>query len=224
MKIPSKLITLTLVACVMIFAGSGCAKAEDKSLTKSDDAIHWGGPQPDDQAAAQTSPSASMQPAAAAGSIYDDDLHSMFDEMNRMHQAMLNSMGGLGMGGGWTRPSRPSLYSMLTPDMSADVIETDKEHIITCELPGVSKEDIKIDVDGDTLVIQAVRNAGTDKAGDENGQTYHYRERSYGTTQRRFSVGYGVDPKKIKASLKDGILTIRVPKGEAKSVATIPIE
>lgn len=209
-------LALTLTGC------SGCAKAEDKDAKQTDDAVRWGAP--------AAEPAAPVVPAgpgmgAAPGSFYsDEDFHSMFDEMNRMHQAMLNSMGGWGMGGSWTRPVRPSGFMTASSGISADMAETDKEHIISCELPGVSKEDVRIDLEGDTLIVQAVRNAGTDKSGDENGRTFHYRERSYGTVQRRFQVGHGVDPKKIKASLKDGVLTVHVPKGGDGKPSSIPIE
>lgn len=219
MKNTSKTSLLTALICAASLLNPGCAKADGKDAKKFDETIKW-------EAPGTPGSAADTQAAALAGqgrtAMIDDDIASVWEEMDRMQQAMLGSMAGWGTAGGWSRPTRASLYSMSASEMHADVAETDKEYIITCELPGVSKQDIKIDVDGSTLVVQAVRNAGTDRSGEEAGQRYHYRERSYGTTQRRFRIGSGVDPKKIKASLKDGVLTLRVPKG-TQSTYQVPI-
>lgn len=223
MKIQTKTIPLTILLCAATVLGAGCAGADDKpkEAAKADPDIHWGAP------VAAQDPNA---PTTGLATDHDlpmsDDFAALWDEMERMQRSMMGSFGGFGSGGasfgGWSRPQRMSVHSFSSTPMNADVAETDKEYIISCELPGVRKEDIKIDVDGSTLLVQAVRNAGTDRSGAENGQKFHYRERSYGTTQRRFRIGSGVDPKKIKADLKDGILTIRVPKG-ADHTYQVPI-
>ncbi len=217
MKTHAKLTAVSAVLLVAAFAGAGCAGAADKDKGKADESIRWEAP------AAPSSQESAPPPAAAYDA--EDDLQSMWEEMNRMHQSMLSSMGGWGWsGGGLSRPTHTSVYSYSNTEMHADVAETDKEFIITCELPGVPKDRIQIDVDGSVLLVRAVRDSGVERSGDEGGQKYHYRERSYGTTERRFRVGSGVDPKKIKASLKDGVLTLRVPKGEAARKVQIPIE
>jgi HSP20 family protein len=226
MKQTTKLFTLTALIAAASVWGAGCAGAADKDKDKASaqDDIRWEAP------GASSADDANAAAPAAAGygaMTSEEDMQSAWEEMNRMHQAMLNSFGGWGTGGwgsgGWSRPSRASAFSMSSVEMNADVAETDKEYVITCELPGVPKQNIRIDVDGATLVVRATRDAGTDKSGVEDGQKYHYRERSYGTTERRFRVGSGVDPKKIKANLKDGVLTLRVPKGESRAYQ-VPIE
>jgi HSP20 family molecular chaperone IbpA len=221
MKQNTKLTILTAMIAAVSVAGAGCAGAADKDKSKSQaqDDIRWEAPAaPDADAAASAAAPAAGYDAVTA----EEDMQRAWEEMNRMQQAMMSSFGGWGSGS-WSRPTRPSMYSMGVSEMNADVAETDKEYVITCELPGVPKENIQIDVDGTTLVVRATRDAGTDKSGVENGQKYHYRERSFGTTERRFRIGSGVDPKKIKASLKDGVLTLRVPKGENRTVQ-VPIE
>lgn len=220
MRSSLKIVSVLSLFGLAAFSGAGCAGAadKDKDKGKSDESIRWEAP------AAPSSQESAASPTAAA---YDaeDDLQSMWEEMNRMHQSMLSSMGGWGWSGtGSARPARTSVYNFSTSEMHADVAETDKEFIITCELPGVPKDRIQIDVDGSVLLVRAVRDSGVERSGDEGGQKYHYRERSYGTTERRFRVGSGVDPKKIKASLKDGVLTLRVPKGDAARKVQIPIE
>lgn len=214
------IVFLTAIFTALMF-GAGCAGAadKDKNAAKQDGAIRWDTP--------GGSPASAASSASAAGSQLDveDDLQSMWDEMDRMHQSMLGAMNsGWGWSGGLGRMPRTSLYGTYGTEMHADVAETDKEYIVTCELPGVPKEAVQIDVDGGVLVVRAVRDAGTDRSGDEEGHKYHYRERSYGTTERRFRVGSGVDPKKIKAVLKDGVLTVRVPKSAERAAYKIPIE
>jgi len=229
MKQTTKLITLTAMIAAASIWGAGCAGAADKDKAKAQEDIRWEAPGASsaDTASGGSSAANTAAPAGYGAMTSEEDMQNAWEEMNRMHQAMLSSFGGWGSGGlgsgGWSRPSRTSMFAMNSVDMNADVAETDKEYVITCELPGVPKENIQIDVDGTTLVVRATRDAGTDKSGVENGQKYHYRERSFGTTERRFRIGSGVDPKKIKASLKDGVLTLRVPKGENRTVQ-VPIE
>lgn len=207
--------------------GAGLAHAADKDKKKADDDIHWDTPgsQQDTQASASASAPAQVPTVMGGYSSMDDDFDRIRAEMNRMHQAMLGSMGagGWGWSGGMGPMPGMSVQTFSTSSMSSDVAETDKEYVITCELPGVDKDAIQIDIDGNMLVVRAVRDSGTDKSGDDNGQKYHYRERSSGTTERRFRVGSGVDPKQIKAQLKNGVLTVHVPKGQSQSVK-IPIE
>ncbi len=231
MKQNTKLTILTVMIAAVSILGAGCAGAadKDKAKTPAQDDIRWEAPgtSADTDTRSNSTTASASAPAGYGTMTSEEDMQNAWEEMNRMHQAMISSFGGWGSGGlgsgGWSRPSRTSMLAMNSVEMHADVAETDKEFVITCELPGVPKQNIQIDVDGSTLVVRADRNAGTDKSGVEDGQKYHYRERSYGTTERRFRIGAGVDPKKIKANLKDGVLTLRVPKGESRTVQ-VPIE
>ncbi len=206
-------LAMTVIA---LFLASAVCTAPSWSADKksgSDDAIHWAAPSGGAGGSAQT---ASQQ--SVSGSTYDpmdDDLASMWDRMDRMQQSMMGQFGMM--------PRSPLMSQpFLSSSIDSDIAEMDKELIIQCDLPSVPKESIEISVDGSMLLVRAIRNAGTDKSGDDNGQKYQYRERSYGSTERRFKIGSGVDPKKIKADYKDGVLTIRVPKGDTHAVR-VPI-
>ncbi len=98
--------------------------------------------------------------------------------------------------------------SMTTP-IKADVRETDKEYIIEAELPGVNKEDIVIDLHDDVLTL------GVDikQEKDEESEGYIYKERQRGSYRRSFNVN-NIDNEKVKASYKDGILVVNLPKSE----------
>jgi len=91
----------------------------------------------------------------------------------------------------------------------ADIRETDKEYIIEAEVPGVSKDDIKIDLRDDILTIAVDYNEETkiEEAG------YIRKERRSGSFCRSFQVD-NIKPEEVKAKYNDGILTIILPKKE----------
>jgi HSP20 family protein len=91
-----------------------------------------------------------------------------------------------------------------------DISESKDDFVIKAELPGMSKGDVKINIADDILTI-----SGDKKADDkEEGHTFHRIERTYGKFQRNFSLPAHIQSDKIKASFKDGILTIMLPKKE----------
>ena len=97
----------------------------------------------------------------------------------------------------------------------------DKEAVkITAELPGMKREEVKISVDDGALTIKGERRF-TDETKKDN---YHCIERSYGTFYRSFSLPPTVDADKIKATMKDGVLEILIPKKEEAKPKSIEIE
>jgi HSP20 family protein len=101
-----------------------------------------------------------------------------------------------------------------------DVSETDEDFVVRAELPGIAQEDVKVSVDSNTLTITGEKKL----VREEKEKTYHRMERSYGTFERTFSLSNRVDSSNAKASFKDGVLEIRLPKvGETKT-KDIPID
>ena len=101
-----------------------------------------------------------------------------------------------------------------------DVSETDEDFVVRAELPGIGQEDVKVSVDSNTLTIRGEKKL----VREEKEKTYHRMERSYGTFERTFSLSNRVDSSNTKASFKDGVLEIRLPKvGETKT-KDIPID
>lgn len=93
--------------------------------------------------------------------------------------------------------------------MKTDVKETDNSYILEVDLPGYSKENIKIDVEDGYLTI----NAKVEKSeNDEEKGKYVRRERFTGEMSRSFYVGEDVGVEDVKASFKNGILNLEVPK------------
>ncbi len=96
--------------------------------------------------------------------------------------------------------------------MHSDIKETEKEYLVSIDLPGFAKEDIKADIKDGYINISATRNS--DKSEKDKEGKYIYRERFVGTCQRSFYVGEGVTEKDIKAEFKDGVLKVTIPKKE----------
>jgi HSP20 family protein len=89
--------------------------------------------------------------------------------------------------------------------------------VVKAELPGLKKEDVTVEIDGEDLVIKA--EAKTESEVKEEG--YYRMERSTGSFYRRMPLPAGTTPEQIEATLKDGVLEVRVPKqAEAKTVPT----
>jgi len=101
-----------------------------------------------------------------------------------------------------------------------DVMESDKEIIATAEMPGLEKQDIKINVTEDMLEISAETKQEEKK--EEKG--YIYRERRSGSYYRAISLPSPVDPDNSKATYENGVLEIKMPKTEVKKKTPLMIE
>jgi HSP20 family protein len=106
--------------------------------------------------------------------------------------------------------------SRLVTDL--DLFEVAQGFHLEWEVPGVRQEDLEVTVSGQHLTIRARR---PQPAQDE--RKYHITERSYGEFQRSLSLPSEVDASGIEASLKDGVLTLYLPKQASKQPRTIPI-
>lgn len=105
------------------------------------------------------------------------------------------------------RRSRSNTY-----DPNTDVFETNQGFVIQMEVPGVDKDDISIEVKDGELYIYGEKKL----VKDTSCQTYILLERSYGPFRRVFSLPQTVDEDGIKATLEQGVLTIKIPKKELK--------
>ena len=100
-----------------------------------------------------------------------------------------------------------------------DIIENENSFYIQLSLPGMKKEDIKIEMKGDDLVISGERRA---KRTEENGKV-HLSEINYGSFTRSFYLPENIEKENIQANYEDGILSVSLPKGEAAKAKTISI-
>ena len=119
-----------------------------------------------------------------------------FDDMDTMIHSFFNT--------DWNFPVRDTRN--WSP--AVDVNEKDNSFVLTADIPGLTKKDIKVNVANGKLSISGERTYETDQENDN----YHYRERRFGTFDRSFKLPDTVDEEKISASFKNGILIVALPK------------
>lgn len=136
-------------------------------------------------------------------------MRRMTEEMERLFQDFGSDFEGQGRGGsqGWS----PSI----------DVIQADNKILIQCEVPGVAPNDVKVEVDNDTLIIQGERRSEREQ-NERGGQR---SERQYGAFYRVIPLPDGVNPEQITARTQNGLLEITIPTPQQReNRRSIPVE
>jgi HSP20 family protein len=105
----------------------------------------------------------------------------------------------------WEAPTSTTIWNPL-----ADIFENDNEVVVKAELPGMAAKDIDIKLENNVLTLRGERKFEKE-AKEEN---YHRVEREYGSFSRVFSLPVTVNPDKVTAEYKDGVLKIVLPKRE----------
>jgi HSP20 family protein len=106
---------------------------------------------------------------------------------------------------------------------SIDVSETDKEIVITAEMPGLERKDIDISLADDVLTIRGEKKIEKQE-GDEKNRNYHVAERGYGVFLRGIQLPSGIDPSSIEATMSKGVLRITIPKPEKAEPKKIEVK
>lgn len=103
--------------------------------------------------------------------------------------------------------------------LAVDIFDREEKIIIEAEVPGVEKEDIRVDVKGKHLTLggERIENEET-----QNGQCYR-KERKVGKFERTFSLPFEVSEEQVAASYKNGLLTLEISKPEEQQVKKIKI-
>ncbi len=114
-------------------------------------------------------------------------------------------------------PARPD-SNPFVPEV--DVEETPEAFVLRADLPGVSQKDVKVSLMGDTLTIRGERRQST----SEKSATTLRVERSHGTFERSFTLATPVRGDAVKASYRDGVLEVRVPKAEEARLKEIEVQ
>ena len=129
---------------------------------------------------------------------FNDDISRIFDEV-------------------WQRGAQAREASWYP---AIDLMENPEEYRLVAELPGMSKDDVKISLTESVLTLRGEKKSET----EEKNENWHHVERTYGTFERRFQLTTGVDPAKVMAGFKDGVLTVVLPKSEGSRSRDIQIE
>jgi HSP20 family protein len=99
---------------------------------------------------------------------------------------------------------------LWTPQI--DVQQRNDAVVVRADLPGVRKEDVQVEVEGEALIISGERREERAEGGDDEG--YRLVERSYGSFYRSVPLPQGANTDEIEATMRDGVLTITLPVPE----------
>ena len=108
---------------------------------------------------------------------------------------------------GWTPP--------------VDLYETSREFVLTAELPGLTRDQIEIHAEDGRITIRGARSAGPER--EIPCEQYHRVERGHGQFSRTFALPEPIDVDAITADLKDGILTVTIPKAHDRTARRIAV-
>ncbi len=132
-------------------------------------------------------------------------MQDVHDEMDRLIESF--------MGRPFATPAEP--YSI-----PVDVEETPESYVLRADLPGINQKDVKVSLAGDTLTLRAERKRETEV---RKGSLYR-SERVYGAFERSFTLDTPVRGDQVKATYRDGVLEIVVPKAEEARVREIEVQ
>jgi HSP20 family protein len=146
--------------------------------------------------------------------IARDPAWSEFDRLQRGMDELFTALSG------HRRPlmEPPWREARLFPLLN--VKEIDEAYVVTAEIPGMKNEDLEIKIEGDTLTLKGERKPI--ELGE--GASYHRRERATGTFQRSLTLPRKVDPENVKATYKNGVLTITLKKEKAALPKQITVD
>jgi len=132
---------------------------------------------------------------------------SLQTEMNRLMNSFFDPANG-----GSNGPARRWMPAM-------DLVETDGAFVLKADLPGLSEDDVTVEVDGNVLTVKGERRAEH----EDTREGYFRLERSFGSFARALTLPEGVDADKIEANFDKGVLEVRIPKPEEKKPRRIEI-
>ena len=118
------------------------------------------------------------------------------------------------------RPVGTGESASVAPRINVEVSEQEKAYKVHAELPGVRKDDIRVEIDGDQVAISA--EVKQEKDAKENGRVVH-SERYYGKLSRAFRLGQDIDEAGAIAKHSDGVLELTLPKKAAASRKQITV-
>jgi HSP20 family protein len=104
----------------------------------------------------------------------------------------------------------PRMMEEIEPAPSVDIFEEGDNIVLKSEMPGMSKEDVEVNLTDDTITISGEKN----KEEKVEKKNYYRMERSFGSFKRSFALPSEVQSDKAKASFKNGVLEIKIPKSE----------
>jgi HSP20 family protein len=136
------------------------------------------------------------------------EFSTLQNEMNRLFNTVFDAPPGNGTSGAMRR---------WMPAM--DLVESGDHFVLRADLPGLSEDDVKIEVEDTTLTISGER-AAEHESKDEG---YYRLERAFGAFSRTLQLPKGIDPEAVTAAFDRGVLEVRIPKPEERKPRRIEI-
>ena len=137
------------------------------------------------------------------------ELSSLQGEMNRLFKSFLGASGSGGGDGGTIRRWVPGM----------DVVETEDTFVLRADLPGMSEQDVKIELEDNILTVSGERKSEH----EQSNQGYYRVERAVGQFARTLTLPEGVDPESVTANFDKGVLEVRIPKPEERKPRRVSI-
>ena len=132
------------------------------------------------------------------------ELDSLQSDMNRLFDRFFDGRG--------TNGSRRWIPAM-------DLVETEDHLVLRCDLPGLTEDDVDIEIKDNVLTVSGERNAEN----EEKSEGYYRVERAFGSFSRSLNLPQGVDTEKIEAHFDNGVLEVRIPKPERSKPTRVQI-
>jgi len=148
------------------------------------------------------------------GEVEQMEPWNTFQEMERMFRNFFISPHPLIQPPRWLS----ELRTEYMPDV--DLKETEKEFILSATIPGLSKDDVDIDVTDDRITICGERKTEEEKPGER----YHLRQQNYGMFRVSYALPSDVKPDDVKATYKNGIFNVVLPKAEVHEAHKVKVE
>ena len=108
--------------------------------------------------------------------------------------------------------------------LRSNVSETEDEICVTAELPGLTDKDVEVSIAGDHITIKGEKKSEKEEKKEEKGREFHRVERMSGSFHRSMRLPFEIDPDKVDATVKDGVLTVTVAKPAEVAAKTRKID
>ena len=135
------------------------------------------------------------------------EFSTLQNEMNRLFNTVFDAPG----------PGNGNTLRRWMPPM--DLVETEDQFVLRADLPGLSEEDVNIEVEDNVLTVSGERKA--EQAESKEG--YHRIERAFGSFSRSLTLPEGIDADAVTANFDRGVLEVRIPKPEQRKPRKISI-
>lgn len=156
------------------------------------------------------------KPAARGGEVMAQPLGSLRDQIDRLFEDFGRGFPGFGRPFGAIEPFRGFEFQDSIKLPAVDVVEQDGRYVIKAEMPGITEDDIDVELAEGVLTVKGEKR----HEHEEEKDNVHIAERQYGSFKRSFRLPADAQPEDISAACKDGVVEIVIPRARAPEPET----